>query len=229
MTIKLYDLALGDIEVRPSPFCWLAKFALLHKGRDFETVPLRFTEKDNYPDKDHGKLPILVDGETVICDSANIVAHAEKNYTGKPLVSSKAEGAAADFYSAWLGANLFPKLGPMMFVRVWVAADEGDKDYFRTTREARFGGKTLEELAATPGLAQGVEAALQTLAAPLVRYRFLGGDEPNLADYIVFSPIMWQRSLTLEPLYEAPQAVSAWQERMLDLFDGYGRRAKSAG
>ena len=69
---------LADPDVRLSPFCWLAKFALLHKGVEFETVPLRFTEKENYPDQEHGKLPILVDGDDIICDSANIVAYAEK-------------------------------------------------------------------------------------------------------------------------------------------------------
>ena len=87
---------------------------------------------------------------------------------------------------------------------------------------------TLEEAAMQDGLAQKTETALATLSAPLVRHKFLGGSEPNLADYTVFSPLMWKRSLTQEALYETPQAVEAWQERMLDLFDGYARNAKSA-
>lgn len=227
MTIELYDLALADISVRPSPFCWLAKFALLHKGVEFETVPLRFTEKQNYPDPEHGKLPILKDGDTIVCDSANIVAHAEKNYAGPRLVETAGEQAAADFYSAWLGAHVFPALAPMLIVRVHAAAHEQDKDYFRKTREERF-GETLEELAAMQGNKEKIEAALQTLAAPLVRNKFLGGEKPNLCDYFVFSPLMWQRSVTSETLYEIPQAVEAWKERMLDLFDGYARQAKSA-
>ncbi len=227
MTLKLYDLALADPEVRISPFCWLAKFGLLHKGLDFETVPLRFTDKENYPDQDHGKLPILRDGDEIICDSANILAHVEKKYGGEPFAATAAERAAADFYQAWLGANLFSALGPMMFVRVHAAAHEADKAYFRKTREARF-GKTLEEVAATSGLKDRIETALQTLSAPLVRHKFLGGDAPNISDYTVFSPFMWQRCVTSETLYETPQAVAAWQERMLDLFGGYGREAKRA-
>ena len=225
--MKLYDLALADPDVRLSPFCWLAKFALLHKGVDFETVPLRFTEKENYPDQEHGKLPILVDGDDIICDSANIVAYAEKNFSGPPLTASDGERAAVDFYQAWLGANLFPALAPMLFARVCAAAHDDDKTYFRTTREERL-GMTLEEAAMQDGLAQKTETALATLSAPLVRHKFLGGSEPNLADYTVFAPLMWKRSLTQEALYETPQAVEAWQERMLDLFDGYARNAKSA-
>ncbi|MEM8772830.1 MAG: glutathione S-transferase N-terminal domain-containing protein [Pseudomonadota bacterium] len=224
--MKLYDLALADIDVRPSPFCWLAKFALLHRGVEFETVPLRFAEKENYPNPEHAKLPILVDGETVTCDSANIVAYVDKMFPGDPFTQTDGERASADFYQAWLGAQLFPALAPMLMIRVWAASHEDDKEFFRKTREERF-GKTLEELAMTPGAKDRAETALQTLAAPLARHKFLGGETPNISDYIVMSPLMWKRSITSDALYEMPQAVEAWKERMLDLFDGYARNAKS--
>ena len=227
MTVQLYDLALADIDVRLSPYCWLAKFALLHKGVKFETIPLRFAEKGNYPDKDHATLPILKDDDQIICESANIIAHLEKRYSGQPLTASNAERAAVEFYKAWMGAHLFPALGPMMYLRVYMAAHEDDKEYFRSSREKRF-GKTLEEMSMTPGAKEKTEAAWQTLAAPLTRYKYLGGDTPNLSDYTVFGVFMWQRTVTSETLYETPQAVGAWTERMLDLFDGYGRKAKQA-
>ncbi|MHA7870799.1 MAG: glutathione S-transferase N-terminal domain-containing protein [Hyphococcus sp.] len=227
MTLQLYDLALADPEVRPSPFCWLAKFALLHKGAPFETVPLRFAEKANYPDPEHARLPILKDGDEIICDSANIIAHLEKRYEGDPMTASQGERAAVDFYQAWLGANLYPALAPLMMARVHAVVHDDDKAYFRRTREERF-GKTLEELTMAPGLKEKIETALQTLAAPLARHKFLGGDKPNLCDYIVASPLMWQRTVTSDDLYETPQSVGAWFERILDLFDGYGRKAKRA-
>ncbi len=228
MTLQLYDLALADIDVRPSPFCWLAKFALLHKRLDFETVPLRFTEKKNYPDPDYGLLPILKDGEELICDSANIIAHIEEKYPGDKTVATAGEQAAADFYAAWVANNLFPALGPMMYVRILAAAHEDDQAYYRETREKRL-GMTLEAASMAAGKKTKVEKVLQTLAAPLARQNFLGGEAPNLCDYIVFSPMMWQRAVTLGVFYETPQAVDAWRERMLDLFDGYARKAKSAG
>lgn len=228
MTYVLYDLALANSDVRPSPWCWLAKFALLHKGIEFETVPLHFAEKENYPDPDHGKLPVLKVGDEMISDSAHIVAWLDKNSPGDPFVKTDGERAAADFYLAWANAHLFPALAPMLMARIFAHVHEDDKDYFRSTRETRF-GKTLEELAATPGSKERVEAALQTLAAPLARHKFLGGSTANLADYFVMSVFMWQRSVATEALYDCPQAVAAWQERMLDLFDAYGRKAISAG
>lgn len=225
MTVQLYDLALADSDVRLSPYCWIVKFALLHKGVDFETIPLRFTEKHNYPGEDLKTLPILTDNDQTICDSVNIIAYLEKQYSGPALTNSSAELAAVEFYKAWMDTCLFPAIGPRLFVRVHAAAHEDDKEYFRKTREKRF-GKTLEEVAMSPGLNEKTEAALQTLAAPLARYKFLGGDTPNLSDYNVFSVFMWQRVLTSETLYEMPQAVESWIERMLDLFDGYARGAK---
>jgi len=228
MTLQLFDLALADIDVRPSPFCWLAKFALLHKGLDFETVPLRFKEKENYPDPDYGLLPVLKDGDEIICDSGNIIAHIEEKYPGDKIVATAGEQAAADFYAAWVANNLYPALGPMMYLRVLAAAHEDDQNYYRETREKRLGVK-LEAASIVAGQNKKVEKALQTLAAPLARHKFLGGEAPNLCDYIVFSPIMWQRAVTSEVFYETPQAVDAWRERMLDLFDGYARKAKSAG
>lgn len=226
MALRLYDLALADIDVRPSPFCWLAKFALLHKGLEFETEPLRFAEKHNYPDQDHGRVPVLRDGDHIIADSANIIVHLEKNYPGERIVATAGEQAAADFYNAWVAANLFPALGPVMYVRVHAAAHEDDREYYRVSREDRF-GQSLEELSITPGLKDKAEASLKVLSASFVRHKFLGGDKPNLCDYIVFSPFMWQRVITSETLYETPQAVGAWQERMLDLFDSYARKAKT--
>lgn len=227
MTVQLFDLALADVDVRPSPFCWLTKFALLHKSVPFETTPLRFAEKENYPNPDYAQLPVLKDGDEIICDSANIIAHLDKKYGGEPLAERGADRATVEFYKAWMGVHLFPALAPILMIRVFAGVHEDDKEYFRRVREERF-GKTLEELAMTPGTKEKAEAGLQTLAAPLSRHKFLGGDAPNLADYTVFSPFMWQRIVTSDELYEVPQAVGAWMERMLDLFDGYGRKAKRA-
>jgi glutathione S-transferase len=227
-SMKLYDLALADIDVRPSPWCWLAKFALLHKGVEFETAALRFAEKQNYPDPEYGRLPVLRAGEELICDSAHIIAWLEKNATGPAFVETDAERAATDFYQAWTLAHVFPPLARMLMLRIFLAAHDDDKDYFRRNREERF-GVTLEEFCNAPNAKGDFEKSLQTLAAPLARRKFLGGDKPNLSDYVVFSPMMWKRSVTRETLFETPQAVDAWKERMLDLFDGYARNAKSAG
>ncbi len=225
MSLKLYDLALADPDLRPSPFCWMVKFALLHKELEFETIPVGFADKSKYPDPDYGRVPVIVDGEEVVKDSAAIAAWLDRKYPESPLAKTEGEAAAAEFYRAWLFASFFPAIAPMLAARIHALAAEEDKSYFRESREARF-GKTLEELAATTGQKEKVEASLQVLSAPLGRYRFLGGDRPNLCDYYVMGSFMWPRLSAAEDIYEAPQPVAAWMERMLDLFDGYARKAK---
>lgn len=228
MTLRLYDLCTYDVEIRPSPYCWMVKFALLHKGLDFETVPLGFTEKENYPDPEYGKLPMLKDDGELIRDSAVIIAHLEEKYPARPLTATPGEAAAAEFYRAWLANGLYPGLGPLTFVKVLDHLDEAGKAYFRETREKRLGAR-LEDLSADPAAVAKMEAALSTLNAPLEKYDFLGGDSANLCDYLVFSPFMWRLSVTAETPYKVPAAVAAWMERMLDLYDGYGRKAKRPG
>lgn len=225
MTLRLYDLRTDVGDIRPSPYCWMVKFALLHKGLAFETVALRFTEKENYPDPDYKLLPVLDDDGELVRDSAAIIAHLERKYPARPLVATPGEAAAADFYRAWLVSGLYPGLGPLTYVKVLDHLGDEGKAYFRETREARL-GKRLEDLAADPAAVSKMDAALATLATPLDHHPFLGGEAANLCDYIVFSPLMWRRLVAAETPYKTPPAVAAWMERMLDLFDGYGRKAK---
>ena len=226
MTRILYDLALADEDVRPSTYCWIVKFALLHKGLQFETRTVPFADKSKYPDPEYGLVPVLADNGELVRDSTVITEWLDRKFPQNPLVASKAERAAVNFYSAWTAAYVNPALRPYLTLRIHAAAAEADRAFFRSTREARF-GMSLEELASrfSP---EKIEAAFNVLAAPLANHRYLGGAAPNLADYIVMGPIMWQRAVTTSDFYKTPAPVAQWRERMLDLFDGYARNAKSA-
>jgi len=226
MSRILFDLALADEAVRPSPYCWTVKFALLHKGLQFETKTVPFADKSKYPDPKYGLVPVLVDNDEMVKDSAAIALWLDRKYPQNPLVATKSERAAADFYAAWLAASVYPALRPYLTIRVHAAAADADKPYFRATRESRF-GVTLEELAASCR-PENVESALAVLAAPLTHHRYLGGAAPNLCDYLVIGPFMWQRAVTTSDFYKTPEPVAQWRERMLDLYGGYGRGAKSA-
>jgi glutathione S-transferase len=175
MSLKLYDLALADPEIRPSPYCWTVKFAVVHKGLEFETVPVGFADKQNYPDPEYGKVPVLVSGEDMIRDSAAIVAWLDRTYPENSLAATAGEYAAAEFYRVSMLSSFFPAVAPLLLARLHAAARPEDRAYFRRTREERF-GKTLEEISTAPGQKEKTEAALLILSAPLARYRFLGGE-----------------------------------------------------
>ena len=53
----------------------------------------------------------------------------------------------------------------------------------------------------------------------------LGGETPSYADYVVFGSLQWPRCASRFELLEADDPIAEWRERMLDLFDGLGRKA----
>src|SRR5471030_2252038 len=55
--------------------------------------------------------------------------------------------------------------------------------------------------------------------------KFLSGDAPAYPDYILFGSLMWPRTISTLELLDKDDAVYAWRESMLDLFDGMGRKA----
>ncbi len=72
--------------------------------------------------------------------------------------------------------------------------------------------------------------ALDAVRVTLRAQPFLCGASPAYADYILFSIFQWARIVSTTPVLEPNDAIDAWRERMLDLFDGLARRepARSA-
>lgn len=224
----LYDLAAADLDIRFSPYCWRAKLALAHKGLDYEARPWRFSAKSEHPNPDYGRVPVLIDGDRTIEDSWAIARYLDEAYPDRPLLGSEEALGAAEFFRAWTDTVLVPAIAPLLMIRVHDCISEEDKIYFRETREGRF-GTTLEALAEDAGgHAKKIERLIQPLALALSRTQYLGGDTPNLSDYIVFSAFQWARCVCSEPLFDAPPSLSAWLERLLDAHGGCGRAAKRA-
>ena len=226
MARTLYDLAGKDPAMRFSPFCWRTKMALRHKGLDFETVPWRFTEKDVIAPTGQGRVPVLVDNERWVHDSWQIALYLDETYPDRPpLMRGAAERAMARFVSSWCEQTLHPIIRSTFLLVIYDAAADKDRPYFRESREKTFGA-TLEELAMeqSAGL-KALAQALQPAEATLNVSRWLAGDEPSYADYCLFGSLQWGHVLSEEPIVSPDSAVGRWFERVLDLFDGYGRQA----
>ena len=54
---------------------------------------------------------------------------------------------------------------------------------------------------------------------------FLGGGEPNYADYAVFGTLQWARAISPFKVLEADDPVANWREQMLALHGGLARKA----
>lgn len=227
---KLYDLAGAD-DRRFSPYCWRSRMALAHKGLAFDAVPCRYTEKDRIAFSGQKKLPVLADGEAIIADSWDIAGYLEDTYPEAPaLFGGDAARQLARFVNAWTDTELNPALLKVVIKDVFDRVHPDDRDYFRRTREDRF-GSTLEELHANRDTyRKNLSAVLPPLEARLSETPYLCGDAPAYADYIVFGSFQWVRVASPLELLD-PQAtlhVHAWRERLLDHFDGVARQFPAA-
>ncbi|NRG18924.1 glutathione S-transferase family protein [Rhizobiales bacterium] len=220
----LYDLCGANPEQRFSPYCWRTVYALAHKGIEVEVRPTPFTKiKDIAPDA--GKtVPILVDGDRAICDSWAIATYLEDTYPDKPSLFGGDGGRAASRFVEGYIISLMPIFASLVVKDVHDVLAPEDQAYFRTTREERF-GKTLEEVQAGRENRLGdLAKALKPLEIMLGNQPFIGGDAPLYGDYVIFAALQWGRVVSDIELLEAGTPVHAWFERLLDMYDGLGRK-----
>lgn len=227
MGILLYDLAAAGEDRRFSPYCRRTKMALKHKGLDFHSVPWRFTEKDAIAFSGSKSVPVIKDGDTVVADSWNIAVYLDQAYPSRPgLFGSVESRTLCDFFNQWVMRTPQPALFKVVILDVFARIHEKDKSYFRESREKRF-GMTLEQFASEPKqkLAD-FNGSLEPVRPVLAQNRFLSGNGPGYADYVLFGAFQWARSMSPIRLLEPDDPLFAWRERMLGLFDGYARQAK---
>jgi glutathione S-transferase len=229
--ILLYELAGADAGLRFSPYCWRSRMALLHKGLSFETIPWRFTDKEAIAFSGQGRVPVLVDGETVVFDSWAIADHLERAYPDAPsLFGGSAGQAVTRFVNAFVDGVVNPVISRMIVADIAPLVHKKDRAYFRASREQRF-GEPLEAVSAGRETdAPSFRLWLDPLRRVLADQPFLGGSGPMYADYIFFGSLQWARCVsTFELLAEDDDALFDWRESLLDAFDGHARRAPRAG
>lgn len=228
MSITLYDLAGADPELRFSPYCWRTRFALAHKGLPVETVPWRFTDTAAIGFSGQGKVPVIQDDGKVVSDSWAIAQYLEEQAPTPTLFGGTTGRAHAAFINAWADAVLVLGIARFILRDLFDVIDPKDRDYFRTSREARF-GKSLE------ALQEGREdrlAAFRDSLLPvrlvLKRQEWLGGAAPSYADHIIAGTLMWPWCASRFELLQSNDPVAVWHSRVLDLYGGLGRSAKRA-
>ena len=225
MSITLYDLAGADPQLRFSPYCWRTRFALAHKGLPVETVPWRFTERDVIAFSGQARVPVIRDGERVVFDSWTIAGYLEETYSAPSIFGGPGGRAHAQFINAWADTVLVGAIARFIVRDLLDVIDPKDCDYFRSSREQRF-GTTLE--AVQSGRDDRL-AAFRELLLPLRlvlrRQSWFGGEAPSYADHILAGTLMWPRCASRFELLEPSDPVALWLDRVLDLYGGLGRSA----
>jgi glutathione S-transferase len=224
---KLYELCGHDAARVFSPYCWRSRMALVLKGLDFDSVPWRFTETEKLAFAKHDKVPVLVDGETVVPDSWAIAQHLDQAYPEAPKLL-QGPPATYRFAMGWTDSVLSPGIGRMIVSDIPALLGE-ERAYFIESREKRYGMTLADVTADREARLPAFRATLSPLRQVFREQPYLGGEAADYADCIVFGSFMWARSVSPLPLLEPDDAVFAWRERMLDAAGGMARKAPCFG
>jgi glutathione S-transferase len=217
-SIRLYELVTANGR-SASPYVWRIRYALAHKDLPFESVPVGFADIPGIAGGRFKTVPVLEHGATMLAESWDIAAYLDATFPAKPLFSGPAELAMARFFESWLLVEIVRRMVSIYVLDVHDAARQEDRAYFRQSREARFGGKRLEDV--TAGREQrlpGLREAFGPMRTHLAKSRFLGGDVPNYADYMALSVFVWVASVgTIPPLARDDDVLRGWLDRGLNL------------
>jgi glutathione S-transferase len=216
---RLYDLAGADERVRFSPYCWRVKLAMAHKNLSFETVAWHFTDKEAIAFSGQTKVPVLVDGETVLHESEAIAEYLEDKYANEPsLFGDAAQRALTRFIKHWAEDTLHPAIGRLVVPDIFALIRAQDQPYFRETREKMF-GMTIEEIAARRGDFEPVfRTVLNPLRRTLTMQPFISGAGPAYADHIVFGALQWGRKTSAKKLLAGEDVILEWMRRLLETY-----------
>ena len=224
MTVVLYDLV-GRDDRRFSPHCWRTRMALAHKGLECEAKPTRFTEIGKIGDGQVRTVPAIEDGAHLIGDSWAIARYLEATYPERPSLFGGPGGQTLTlFVQSWCVSVLHAGLVPLIVLDIHDQLAPEDKNYFRRTREKRFGRPLEEVQAGRESRLDDFRKSLEPVRLRLRERPFLGGDGPLYADHLVFGALQWARVISPLRVLAADDSVSAWFERCLDLHGGLGRR-----
>jgi glutathione S-transferase len=200
--------------------------ALAHKGLSAQTIPWCFTEKDAIAPHGSEKMPVLLDGDTSIVDSWAIANYLEDSYPDRPSLFGGEGGRAVGRMLNWWGdVTVVGGMFPVIVADIPAHLKPVDAAYFRTSREARLGKPLEETVAGRDKAVEGFRRSLDPLRLTLKTQPYLGGEQPNYADYIVFGPFQWARVVSPFKLLKEDDPVYAWRERLLDAFDGMARKS----
>lgn len=228
MAIRLFELCGSDPARVFSPFCWRSRMALAHKGLVFESVPWRFTETAALAFANHDKVPVLADGEHAVGDSWAIAEFLDDRYADRPPLF-RGPPETYRFVAMWTDTVLHREVASLIVSDIPPLLTDRERPYFLESRTARYGKPLAEVTAGRDARLPQFRATLHPLRAVLATQPFLGGDDPDYADMMVFGAFMWARSVSGLRLLDPDDPVHAWRDRLLDRHDGFAREAPHCG
>lgn len=226
--ITLWELG-GREGRRYSLFSWRTRLALRHKGLDFDSVPVRMSDKAAIAFSGGKTVPIVKDGEAVVRDSWKIAEYLEDRYPQAPTLFGGDVGrGVTQALNVWVDRVAVLPMLAVIVADVHERVDPQDERYFRESMEKVL-KMTLEEARTKRDAAlQQLAKTVEPMQALLKRQPWVAGARPAYADYILFSVFQWARVMSPVDVLTPGDALHGWRERVMDLHGGYARLVPTA-
>jgi glutathione S-transferase len=227
--ITLYELTGADEACRFSPAVWRVRMALRHKGLAFTGVPWRFMEKEAIAPSGGGTVPVIVDQGRWVRDGLAIAEYLETTYPDHPSLFGGEQGLALGrFMVAWVDRTLALPVARLILTGIFARLAEGDKAYFRESREKRFGCALEAVCASEAAELANIRGLLEPARRLTAAQPFLAGSTPGFADYALYGTFMWARMVSDRLTLAEDDPLTPWLARLDALHGGEGGRALAA-
>ncbi|MFK7793484.1 MAG: glutathione S-transferase N-terminal domain-containing protein [Devosiaceae bacterium] len=219
----LYELCGREPDRLFSAYAWRVRLSLGLKGLEFESRPTPFTQIPVVLDGIHKTVPVFIDGDTTITESFDICTYLEDTYGDTPSIfgGNGGEGTKnggqqnAALIDNLIVTGLYPTISRMIILDIHDQLASEDAEYFRTSREKRF-GMSLEDVQ------RGRDKERAKFATFLKPYRrrleaapFLGGDAPLYADIALAASFCWAKATSPYDTTNGDEVLQTWFDQVL--------------
>ena len=216
--IKLYDLS-GKNDLRFSPPCWTVKLCLLHKNIKFETVPVRFSEKDKIAFSGQRLVPIIEHEKGFVNDSWEIIKWLDENYLENKFFINETSKNFSYFLYLWTSRQLLPVLFKIIAHEIPNVLEGEDINYYIKTREDRINGPITKFKLNISEFINEFNKMINPIRKIIDANGFIAGKEPGIEDYIFFGNFKWVSCCSSSNLLETKDPIHRWFKDLSEIAD----------
>lgn len=215
------------------PYCCKVKAVLDYKKIHYEKIevnPMTHEELAHIPKAvEHDKVPVLVDGKTVVVESNDIVRYLDEKFPQQPIfgktVNEKTE------QEKWI-RFVDDELVQILPGNIYRTIPEALNAFSYMTKVGNFpkwkryylmlGGAIAMNIVAKKGLKKrgiadprkALEGALNKWAVALGPKKFRGGDRPDVADLMTYGVLSAVREMKVWKMIGGQRPIADWYERV---------------
>ncbi|KAI8577822.1 hypothetical protein K450DRAFT_250196 [Umbelopsis ramanniana AG] len=221
MSLTLLEIKLNSEDLRLwSPNTWKTRFSLNIKGLSYDTEFHSFVEinkklENIAPGIPENKVPVLIHDGKAVQESYEIAKYLDRQFP-KPSLLHSQEGVHR-YLTAHIETELAPLISKMVGLKVYENLDEENKEYYRSSREARY-KDTLENFAGDQeDNFNNFVKKFQLIERMLGQFVWISGSELGWADIVTASWLIFFETFQPErhnQLLEIYPNAANWQKKM---------------